>query len=215
MAFTFLPPDSGQEPCGVSVGVVAGASGIEQIAASFRGLVDVCSIPEFSSAVGYDVGFWQSENPQEVEVVLPHGNDPSRVHRILVSVAGSPFPVLDSVACAVLAPAFAPGGVGIDWNDVCTILRSGKRGVLVLAESGEAVTNTLGLAESVLAKEDSTRVAGVMAAVFAPQGKPWVESVRQLGRAAVTLAPNAGRLVAAPVISGDAAICAVLAVFPE
>ena len=133
----------------------------------------------------------------------------------MVSVAASSFPALDSIAHAVLAPAFAAGGVGVDWDDVCTILRSGKRGVLVLAESGEAVTDTVRLAELVLAKEDSARVSGVMAAVFAPRGTGWMESVRQLGRAAETLVPDAERLVAAPIILGDAPICAVLAVFPE
>lgn len=215
MAITFLPPDLEQESCGVTVGVVAGASNIEAVAESFRGLVDIRSIPEFSSTVGYDVAFRQSENRQEVEILLPLDDAQSGEHRILVSVAASLFPALGSVAHAVLAPAFAPGGVGIDWDDVCTILRSGRRGVLVLAESGEAVTDTLRLAESVLAKEDSARVSGVMAVVFAPRGAGWMELVRQLGRAAETLAPNAGRLVAAPVILGDAPICAVLAVFPE
>lgn len=215
MAVTFLPPDLEQEPCGLTVGVVAGASDIEPVAESFRGLVDIGWIPEFSSTVGYDVAFRQSENRQEVEILLPLDEAQSGEHRILVSVAASPFPVLGSVVHAVLAPAFAAGGVGIDWDDVCAILRSGKRAVLVLAESGEAVTDTLRLAESVLAKEDNTRISGVMAAVFAPRGTGWMESVRQLGRAAETLASDAVRLVAAPVILGDAPICAVLAVFPE
>lgn len=211
----YLPPDLKQEPCGVTIGVVAGSSDIEQVAESFRGLVNICLIPESGSAVGCDVVFRQSENRQEVEVLLPLGDGQSGEHRILVSVAASPFLPLDSIAHAVLAPAFAAGGVGIDWDDVCTILRSGRRGVLVLAESGETVTDTLRLAESVLAKEDNTRVSGVMAAVFAPRGTGWMETVRQLGGAAETLAPDAGRLVAAPVILNDAPICAVLAVFPE
>lgn len=215
MAVTFLPPDLEQEPCGLTVGVVAGASDIEPVAESFRGLVDIRSIHESRSTVGCDLVFRQSEGRQEVEILLPFGDGRSDEHRILVSAAASPFPALGSVAYAVLAPAFAPGGVGIDWDDVCTILRSGRRGVLVLDESGEAVTDTLRLAESVLAKEDRAPVSGVMAAVFTPRGIGWMESVRQLGRAAETLAPDAGRLVAAPVILGDAPICAVLAVFPE
>ncbi len=214
MAVTFLPPDLEQEPFGVTVSVVAGASDIEQVAGSFRGLVDIRSIPDFSSAVGYDVAFRQSENRQEVEILLPLGDDRSSEHRILVSVAVSPFPALDSIAHAVLAPGFAPGGVGIDWGDVCRILRSGKRGVLALVESGEAVTDMLRLAESVLAQQSSARVSGVMAAVFAPRGSSWMEAVRQLSRATDTLAPDAERLVVAPVILGDTPICAVLAVFP-
>ena len=144
MAVTFLPPDLEQEPFGVTVSVVAGASDIEQVAGSFRGLVDIRSIPDFSSAVGYDVAFRQSENRQEVEILLPLGDDRSSEHRILVSVAVSPFPALDSIAHAVLAPGFAPGGVGIDWGDVCRILRSGKRGVLALAEYGFASNGAVG-----------------------------------------------------------------------
>lgn len=214
MAVTFLPPDLERESCGVTVGVAAGASDIEHVAESFRGLVDIRSISEFSSADGYDVVFRQSENRQEVEILLPRGDGQPSEHRILVSVAASPFPALHSIAHAVLAPAYAPGGVGIDWGDVCRILRSGKRGVLAVVESGDAVTDTLRLAKAVLAQQSSARVSGVMAAVFAPRGTGWMESVRQLGGAADTLAPDAERLVAAPVILGDRPICAVLAVFP-
>lgn len=215
MAATFLPPDLEQEPCGITVGVSAEVSDIEHVAESFRGLVEIRSIPESSSADGYDVVFRQSENRQEVEILLSRGDDQPSEHRILVSVAVSPFPALHSIAHAVLAPAYAPGGVGIDWGDVCRILRSGKRGVLAVVESGDAVTDTLRLAEAVLAQQSSARVSGVMAAAFAPRGTGWIESVRQLGRAAETLAPDAERLVAAPIILGDAPICAVLAVFPE
>jgi hypothetical protein len=216
MAITFLPPDL-EYPCSVTVGVVAGASDIEQVAESFRGQVNIRPIPESSSALGYDVVFRQSENRQEVEILLPRGDAWSDEHRILVSVAASSFPALDSVAYAVLSPAFAPGVVGIDWYDHCTILRSGRRGVLVMAESGDAIADTLRLAESILVKEGGVRPSMAMAAaaVFAPYGSGLLESVRQLSRAAETLAPDALWLVAAPIILGDTPACAVLAVFPE
>jgi hypothetical protein len=214
MAITFLPPDLEYQPC-VTVGVVAGASDIEQVAESFQGHVNIRSIPESSSALGYDVVFRQSENRQEVEILLPRGDAWSDEHRMLVSVAASSFPALDSVAYAVLSPAFTPGVVGIDWDDHCTILRSGRRGVLVMAESGDAIADTLRLAESILVKEGSVRASGVVAAVFAPHGSGLLESVRKLGRAAETLAPDAWWLVAEPIILGDTPACAVLAVFPE
>ena len=215
MAITFLPPDIEQGPCAVTVGVVAGKVDIEPVAESFSGLVDVCSVSDSGSAVGCEAVFRQSESRQEVEVLLPLSDDPSQVSRLLVSVAVSPFPALDSVAYAVLAPAFASVGVGVDWEDVCSILRSGKRAVLVMVESDEAITETLRLVESVLAAGEATRVSGVMAAVFAPQAATWVDAVRQLGRAAESLAPKAWRLVGAPIILGDTPICSVLAVFPE
>lgn len=215
MAITFLPPDIEQGPCAVTVGVVAGKVDIEPVAESFSGLVDVCSVSDSGSAVGCEAVFRQSESRQEVEVLLPLSDDPAQVSRLLVSVAVSPFPALDSVAYAVLAPAFASVGVGVDWEDVCSILRSGKRAVLVMVESDEAITETLRLVESVLAAGEATRVSGVMAAVFAPQAATWVDAVRQLGRAAESLAPKAWRLVGAPIILGDTPICSVLAVFPE
>ena len=215
MAITFLPPDVEQGSCSVTVGIVAGTLDIDRVTESFRGVVDVLPISDSVSAVGCEAVFRQSQNRQEVEILLPLGDDQHQEHRIVVSVAASPFPALDSIAYAVLAPAFALGGVGVDWDDVCSILRSGKRAVLVVAESDEAVTETLRLAESVLVTGDHSRISGVMAVVFAPQGATWVEAVRQVGRAAESLAPNAWRLVAAPIILGDAPICAVLAVFPE
>jgi hypothetical protein len=57
-----------------------------------------------------------------------------------------------------------------------------------MAESGDAIADTLRLAESILVKEGGVRASGVMAAVFAPHGSDWVESVQQLSRAAETLA---------------------------
>lgn len=215
MTITFLSPDSEQGPCDVTVGVVAGTLEIDRVAESFRGLVDVLPISDFGSPVGCVAVFRQCENQQVVEILLPLGDDLHREHRIMVSVAASPFSALDSVAHAVLAPAFAPGGVGVDWGDVCSILRLGKRAVLVMAESAEAATETLRLAESVLAAGDHAQISGVMAAVFAPHGATWMEAVRQVGRAAETLVPDAWRLVAAPIILGDPPICSVFAVFPE
>jgi len=215
MAITFLPNGFDQEPCAVTVGVVAGKVDIEPVAESFRGLVDVCLISDSGSTVGCEAVFRQSENQQEVEVLLPLRDDPSQVSRLLVSVSASPFLALDSVTYVVLAPAFASGGIGVDWEDVCLILRSGKRAVLVMAESDEAITETLRLAESVLATGEGPRVSGVMAVVFAPQEATWVEAVRQVGRAAESLAPKAWRMVGAPIILGDTPVCAVLAVFPE
>lgn len=215
MTISFLPPDIEQVTCCVTVGVAGGASDTCELVQSFRGLVDVRQLSESGSAVSCEALLLQCENRQDVDVVLPHSGSTSRKHRITVSVAASPFPALDSVACTVLAPAFVPGGIGIDWDDVCRILGSGKRGVLAVIESGEAVIDTLKLVESVLAKEDCDRVSGVMAALFAPQGSGWLETIRQLGRTIETLAPSAERLVAAPVILGSAPICAVLAVFAD
>lgn len=215
MAITFLPPDVEQGSCSVTVGIVAGTLDIDRVTESFRGVVDVLPISDSVSAVGCEAVFRQSQNRQEVEILLPLGDDQHQEHRIVVSMAASPFSALDSVAHAVMAPAFAPGGVGVDWGDVCSILRLGKRAALVMAESAEAATETLRLAESVLAAGDHAQISGVMAVVFAPQGATWVEAVRQVGRAAETLAPDAWRLVAAPIILGDTPICSVLAVFPE
>lgn len=215
MTIKFLPRDLEQGPCGVTVGVVAGTLEMDRVAESFRGMVDVLPISGSDSSVGCEAVFRQSENRQEVEVLLPLCDDPSQVSRLLVSVAVSPFPALDSVAYAVLAPAFASGGIGVDWADVCSILRSGKRAVLVMAESNRAITEMLRLAESLLATGERTRISGLMAAVFAPQAATWVEAVRQVGRAAESLAPKAWRLVGAPIILGDTPVCSVLAVFPE
>lgn len=215
MAITFLPPDSEQGLCDVTVGVVAGTLEIDQVAESFRGLVDVLPISDSGSPVGCEAVFRQCENQQVVEILLPFGDDLHQEHRIMVSVAASPFSALDSVAHAVMAPAFAPGGVGVDWGDVCSILRLGKRAVLVMAESAEAVTETLRLAESVLAAGDHAQIPGVMATVFAPQGATWVEAVRQVARITETHAPDAWRLVTTPIILGDTPICSVFAVLPE
>lgn len=215
MTISFPPPDLEQGPCSVAVGVVAGTLDMDRVAESFRGLVDVLPISDSGSPVGCEAVFRQCENQQVVEILLPLGDDLHREHRIMVSVVASPFSGLDSVAHAVLAPAFALGGVGVDWEDVCSILRSGKRAILVMAESDEAVTETLRLAESVLTTGDHTLISGVMAVVFAPQGATWVDAIRPVGRVAENLAPNAWRLLAAPVILGGAPICAMLAVFPE
>lgn len=215
MAITFLPPDVEQGSCSLTVGIVAGTLDIDRVTESFRGVVDVLPISDSVSAVGCEAVFRQSQNRQEVEILLPLGDDQHQEHRIVVSMAASPFSALDSVAHAVMAPAFAPGGVGVDWGDVCSILRLGKRAALVMAESAEAATETLRLAESVLAAGDHAQISGVMAVVFAPQGATWVEAVRQVGRAAETLAPDAWRLVAAPIILGDTPICSVFVVFPE
>lgn len=212
---TFLPPDVQQGPYSVTVGVVAGTLDIDRVTESFRGVVDVLPISDSVSAVGCEAVFRQSQNRHEVEIMLPLGDDQHQEHRIVVSVAASPFPALDSIAYAVLAPAFALGGVGVDWDDVCSILRSGKRAVLTMAESAEAVTEMLRLAESVLAEGDHAQISGVMAAVFAPYGATWTEAVRQVGRAAETLVPDAWRLVAAPITLGDTPVCSVFAVLPE
>lgn len=214
MTISFPPPYLEKEHGIVAVGVVTENVDVEFVAGIFGDLVDVRPVSDYDGGAGCDVVFRQCENRQEAEVLLPACNSRQPEHRILISLV-SPYPALESVAHALLVPAFSPGGIGVDWEDVCLILRSGKRGVLAVVESGEAVTDTLKLAESVLPKEDRTQISGVMAVVFAPQGTGWMESVRQLGRAVETLAPDAGRVLAAPVILGDTPICAVLAVFPE
>lgn len=205
------------EPCRVmvTVGVVARMLETDRVAETFRGLVDVLPICGSNSSVGCEAVFRQCENRQEVEILLPLGGNQQREHRIMVSVVASPFPGLDSVAHAVLAPAFVPGGVSVDWNDICSILQSGKRAIVVMTESAEAVTETLRLAESVLAAGDHAQISGVMATVFAPHGATWMEAVRQVGRATETLAPDAWRLVATPIVLGDNPVCSLLAVLSE
>lgn len=218
MTITFLSPDLGLETCGVIAGVVAEASDIERITESFRGLVDIRSIPESSSAIGYDVVFRQSENPQEVEVLLPHGDDPSGVHQILVSVAASPFPAIDSVTYAVLAPAFAPGGVGVDWEDVCMIFRSGTQAAIAMGESLED-KRPLYYSVSRMLSETLTwkgQIQGVMATLFVPlaTGFDWTRELPKLGLVGEALGPIELRLPSAPFILGGPPVCSILVVVP-
>lgn len=210
-----LPFDSEPELSGVTVGFVAEAFDMERVAENFRGLVDVCPTVDFGSAVECEAVFRQCENRREVEVLLPRGDDLLPEHQIVISVAVSHCPVLDSVAYAVLAPSFVPGGIGNDWDDVCSVLRSGKRAILMMVESDGVTTDVLRLADSVLARHDRTRVSGVVSAVFAPQGTNWMESIRQLKIAAESLAPDAVQLIAAPIILGDTPVCSVLFVLTE
>lgn len=217
MAIAFLPPDIEQGPCAVTVGVVAGKIDIEPVAESFKGLVDVRLISDSCSTVGCEAVFRQSENPQEVEVLLPLRDDPSQVSRLLVSVAVSPFPALDSVAYAVLAPAFAPGGAGVDWDDVCLILRSGKRAVLAMVDTANAMTDLYSSVMSELMRLQAFQTTGVMPACFLPLGAglDWTREVQYLGIFAEMVAPYALRLPSIPFILGGPPVYSMLMVFSE
>lgn len=208
---------SDQGLSGLSVGLVAGAAHVERVAEGFQGRFDMCPILDADKAVGArgELLFTQCESQQEVEVLVLDPDEQLPDHQIIISVAASSFPAFDSVVYTVLAPSFAPGGIGVDWEDVRSILRLGNRAVLVMSESDESVAETLRLAQSILASVDCPQISGVMPVVFAPQGTPWVEAVRQLGSAAETLAPDAWRLVAAPVILGDTPVCSLLIVLTE
>lgn len=215
MDIKYLPLDLGEEFLDITVGIQAETSAVERVAEPFRERLHVVQNTDSCSTVGCEVVFRQSESQQEVELLLLDREEQLPEYRMVISVAASPFSALDSVAHTILAPSFAPGGVGIDWADVCMILRSGQRAVLIMTESDEAVAETLRLAESVLATDDRARVSGVMPVVFAPQGKRWAKAVQQLRSVAETLAPDAWRLVAAPVILADTPVCSVLAVLSE
>lgn len=215
MAVTYLPPKPVPDHCDVTVGVMADGLEIVRIAESFRGLVEVLPASEPSCVGGCEVEFRQSANRQQVEIELPAVEERLPEHRILVSVAASPFPAIDSVAHAVLAPAFARGVVGIDWEDVCAFLRLGKRAVLVMAESAEAVSETLRLAESELAAGERNQISGLMPAMFSPYRAKWKEAILQLRGGAKTLAPDASWLVAIPIVLGDNRVCSLLAVLSE
>lgn len=113
MNIAFLQPEFEQKICGVTIGVDVGTSDIEGLSESFRELLNVVPVDGQGSIAGCDAVFRQCENQQAVEVLLPFRSDRLSQHRILISVAASPFPALESAALAVLAPPFAPGGVGV------------------------------------------------------------------------------------------------------
>lgn len=238
MAITLLPLDLELgDCCSVTIGMVAGALDIERTAESFQGQINILPVNDLGSVVGCEAIFRQCENQREIEMLLPVGGDSLHEHRIIISVAASPLPALDSATLAVLAPPFAPGDIGVDWDDVCQILRSGKQAILVMAEFREDVTEVLELAELALAKHDLaqslrkltadllgripyesydlTLDPRVMAAVFAPRKMNWMEPIGKLSSALGSFDPERWYLPSAPLISGDTAICSVLIVIPE
>jgi hypothetical protein len=132
----------------------------------------------------------------------------------LTSASSSP---LSGSIHTVLAPAFAPGFVGTDWDDIKNGLRRGDKGLLALVE-GEpesAMLEAHGLVAtrlSELGAEES--VKAVLASIFLPESKFDLVSYRQTAsRIEDVCNDDQTVLISVPIITDQNPMVALLIIY--
>jgi hypothetical protein len=186
---------------------------------SFNGAVDWKMVSSAAGIQGAEIIFMVGDmDPSNVVVALEKSGTGRAWHYLDVESLRSTFcsPLASSIH-TVLAPAFAPGFVGIDWDDIKNGLRRGKKGLLALVqgepesamcEARDLVTarlSELGIEESVKA---------VLASLFLPERKFDLASYRRTASLIKAMCTDDQTvLISVPVITDLNPMVALLVVY--
>ncbi|MCX7184195.1 MAG: hypothetical protein NTW90_02960 [Nitrosospira sp.] len=182
---------------------------------SFNGVIGWDCIPGSSSLGKSDVCF-DGDNLKLARVGFPTDDANHALHWLPVTVLTTQaYPALPSIIHTILAPAFAPGLVGIDWNDIKDILSCGKCGLLALVSGKpvDAITEAHTLVSSQLNLLGSESVKGALAVLFVPEEQPCLAQLGQVSKLLGAMCPSEQpALVSAPAITDGKSIFALLVV---
>ena len=109
---------------------------------------------------------------------------------------------------AVIAPAFAPGGIGVDWEDVKLLLQSGNVGQLIESPEEDGEETALPFGQQIMRDE----ISASLGVVSIRRGQSFRSKASMVSQFIRELDPNdlALRMIAAPFTEGPAAIYSLL-----
>lgn len=142
-----------------------------------------------------------------VELSFAHAD--SALHTLTIDLDRRSSVTVEQLSQVLFAPSFAPGLIGVDWDDVCLILASGSHAQLS-AVDGSKVSDAAQWIERI-SHEQREHVTGILGVILG-------NTVQQL-RAAPLLSnglgqafPDALRLVAAPTLANAQSLSAFVLV---
>lgn len=110
-------------------------------------------------------------------VVQVQGQGIDLLVSVQCNVLGS---LLESVFHCVVAPTFVPGLIGVDWEDVCSLLAAGRNGHLLAVEI-EQGTDIEQLVSDV-ARPLQGQLRAILCCCYLPYGKFFGSSIEALNR---------------------------------
>ena len=214
-------PEIGNQPF-IQVGIVSSreepkvSPGVLVSLDSFNGVVGWKSIPDSSSLSECDVSF-DEPDLKLIRICFPADGANHALHCLSVTVLTTQaHPALSSIIHAVLGPAFAPGIVCIDWNDVKDVLSCGKQGLLALVsgEPVDAIAEAHTLVSSQLNLLNSESIKSALAVLFVPEGQPCLAQISQSHKllGAMMTSEQSVLISSAPVITDGKPMFALLVV---
>lgn len=190
------------------------AAEVDECLCGFNGVVGWSPIGELLPVTDCDVIFHQV-NLAQVNVGLRAGDGRDEFHWLPVTLIGvSDTPALPVVIHSLLAPSFAPGLIGVDWEDIRLMLLTGERGVLtfVNGEIESAMSHANELILPHMAGEYS--FIGSSVVLISDGDSLTLDQISIAGRLARGLASEL-RVTSAPIAAAGGPFVAVLAIAGE
>ncbi len=126
------------------------------------------------------------------------------------------YPALPSIIHTVLAPSFAPGLIGVDWEDAKLVLSRGQQGFLTLVSGNfeMSIPSARAIISSHLNLLDQElMISGVLAVMFAHHTQSVITNTYRILNSLESMCPSdQPALVAAPETSGCNSMYALLVI---
>lgn len=120
-------------------------------------------------------------------------NDSSTRPPLSVSVlTAANYSALPSLIHTILSPGYAPGLIGVDYDDIKTVLRNGGQGFLTITTGGskDAMNKALSLLIPRLNGPNNIRIKGGLAVSFTKKEDLKLTHVRQMSNRLKRMIPN-------------------------
>ena len=186
---------------------------------SFNGAVDWKMVANGGGVQGSEIIFAMDDlDSSDVNLNLRKNDTGPAWHYVDVEVLTPAFcSPLSSSIHTVLAPAFAPGFVGTDWDDIKAALRRGDKGLLALVqgEPESALREALDVVIARLSGLGMKRSAkAVLASLFLPESRFDLTVYRQAaGLIKGMCNDDQSVLISVPVIVGQNPMVALLVIY--
>ena len=154
-------------------------------------------LPDFSGAVSICA---LTDVPVDMTLALGiDGNVYIQAEDIDLHIRTQGSKPLESVFHVLLSPSFAPGMIGVDWEDVCSLLKAGCRGTLISVALDEAYN-----LESLIASLVDAETKAIIGCCYLPESRFFGNSVDVLNRLIKGLESVTGDFViGAPIVTTD------------
>lgn len=106
---------------------------------------------------------------------------------------------LESVFHVLLSPSFAPGMIGVDWEDICSLLKTGRKGYLITVELDDACSLESLVTSLVVAETNS-----IIGCCYLPESRFFSNSVDVLNRLIKGIESiTVNFVIGAPIVASD------------
>lgn len=177
---------------------------------SFNGAIDWKQVSSETGVQGSEIVFCVDDSRLIVSLLETDNQGKLGCHELEVKATTPDFcNPLSGLLHTVLAPAFTPGLVGVDWEDVKVVLRSGRQGQLALVAGNleSAIADAINHCSDRL-------VRGVLAVIFLPEEQFSLPLYREATRLLQgQFGPSVTTLVAAPVLTQGELMFGLLVVY--